>query len=189
MPILSVFNFISIDGYYKGERDDISWHVHGDEEGKFSEQGAQSDNIILFGRKTYEMMFSFWPSPMAYESFPVVADGMNKAEKIVFSTTLKKAVWNNTKIINNNIIDEIHKLKQFGKKDMTILGSGTIVTQFAEAGLIDYYQIMIDPIALGKGTAIFSGISNKLNLKLTDSKVFKSGVVLLSYQLQNENKN
>jgi dihydrofolate reductase len=181
MPILSVFNFITLNGYYKGENDDISWHVHGDEEGKFSEEGAQSDNIILFGRKTYEMMSSFWPSAMAYESFPVVADGMNKTEKIVFSKTLKDAGWNNTKIISGDIIEKIKQLKETGEKDMTILGSGSIVTQFAEAGIIDHYQIMVDPVVIGKGTPIFSELTQKINLKFTGSKVFKSGVVLLNY--------
>jgi dihydrofolate reductase len=185
MPTLSVFNFITLNGYYKGENDDISWHVHGDEEGKFSEEGARSDSIILFGRKTYEVMASFWPSAMAYESFPVVADGMNKAEKIVFSKTLKDAGWSNTKIINGDIIEKIEQLKETGEKDMTILGSGSIVTQFAEAGIIDQYQIMVDPVAIGKGTPIFSELTQKINLKLTGSKVFNSGVVLLTYVPQN----
>lgn len=182
MRQLNVFNFITLNGYYKGPENDISWHRHGSEEGEYSAQSLRADDILLFGRTTYEMMASWWPTPMAAEAFPDVAKGMNEAEKIVFSTTLKSADWNNTRIISNNIIDEVRQLKQQPGKDMTILGSGSIVSQFAEAGLIDSYQIMIDPVAIGSGTPIFSTIKNKLDLELTDHKVFKSGVVLLSYK-------
>jgi dihydrofolate reductase len=181
MRKLSIFNFTTLNGFYKGLNEDINWHRHGGEESAFSEEGAQSGNTLLFGRVTYEMMASFWPTPMAHQSFPVVADGMNKTEKIVFSRTLKKAEWNNTKVISENIIEEVKKMKQSSGKGMTILGSGSILTQFAEHGLIDEYQFMIDPVALGDGTPIFKGLTNKLDLKLTSTKTFKSGVVLVCY--------
>jgi dihydrofolate reductase len=95
---------------------------------------------------------------------------------------MKAAAWNNTKVVNKNVLDEIRKLKETGRKDLTILGSGTIVTLFAEAGLIDEYQIMVDPVVLGEGTPIFNGLRHKMDLKLTGSKVFTSGVVLLNYK-------
>jgi dihydrofolate reductase len=142
----------------------------------------QPGNILLFGRITYEMMAGFWPSPMAMESMPGVAKGMNEAEKIVFSKSLKKADWQNTTVIKN-MVAEVKKLKQTPGHDMTILGSGSIITQLADAGLLDGIQLMIDPVALGAGTPIFGGLSKQTNLKLTDTKTFKSGTVLLSYQL------
>ena len=182
MRKVSMFNFITLNGFYKGANEDISWHVHGGEEAEFSEKEAQSESILLFGRKTYEMMYSFWPTPQAHESFPVVADGMNKSQKIVVSNTLETAAWNNTTILKGNLAEEIKRLKGKPGNDITILGSGSIVTQLADAGLIDAYQIMIDPVAIGEGTSIFSGISHNLNLKLTDTKIFKSGVVLLCYE-------
>lgn len=182
MRKLGVFNFISLDGFYKGPNEDISWHRHAEEEAEFSAENLKSEGILLFGRVTYEMMYSFWSTKMAMESLPEVAKGMNDAEKIVFSKTLKKAEWNNTKLIRNNIIEEIKHLKQLPGKDMTILGSGSILTQFAEAGLIDEYQFMIDPVVLGKGTQIFKGIKEKLDLDLTNTRIFKSGTVLLCYQ-------
>lgn len=181
MKTLSAFTFLTLNGFYKGPNEDISWHHHGGEEAKFSEEGLAQDSILLFGRKTYEMMVAFWPTLMAKQSFPKVADGMNTAEKIVFSRTLKKADWNNTRIIGGNIVNEVRKLKQSGTKDMTILGSGSIVTLLAEHVLIDTYQIMIDPVALGSGTPIFNGLKNKLDLQLTDVQRFKSGIVVLSY--------
>lgn len=183
MGKLSVFNFVSLDGYYKDANNKTDWHQHGGEERKFSEEGAQSDSILVFGRITYEMMAGFWPTPMAHDMMPIVADGMNTSEKIVFSKTVKKAHWNNTRVISDNIVDEMKKLKA-GNKDLTILGSGTIVTQFAEEGLIDTYMFMVDPIAIGKGTPIFKGLTQPLKLKLVSTRAFKSGVVLNTYEPQ-----
>ena len=182
MGKLSVFNFVTLNGFYKGSAGDISWHKHGEEGGKLSEENLRSGNILLFGRVTYEMMANFWPSPMAYETFPAVAEGMNNTDKIVFSKTLKKAEWKNTRLVTDNIVDEIKALKKMPGKNMTILGSGSIVSLFAEHGLVDEYQFMIDPIAIGDGTPIFKGIGKQLDLKLTDTKILKSGAVLLSYQ-------
>lgn len=183
MRKLSVFNFITLNGFYKGINGDISWHKHGgEEEGEYSKEAANSGSTLLFGRVTYEMMAAFWPTPQAAQAFPEVAVGMNKAEKIVFSRTLDKADWNNTRIIKDNIVDEVRKLKQMPGVGITILGSGSIVTQLVEQGLIDEYQVMIDPVAIGEGTPMFKGLSRNLELKLTSSRTFKSGVVLLIYQ-------
>lgn len=182
MTKLSVFNFLTLNGFYKGTKQDISWHQHGDEEGEFSKEGVQSNSIILFGRTTYDMMYSFWPTRLAMESMPEVADGMNKSEKIVFSKKLKKADWNNTRVINTNAVEEIKKLKKVSRKDMVILGSGSIVTLCAEHGLIDTYQIMIDPVAIGTGTPMFKGMKHRLDLQLLSTKTFKSGIVLLNYK-------
>lgn len=180
MSQLSSFSFISLDGYYKDLDDDISWHRHGEEEAEYSRQGLETGNILLFGRKTYDMMAGYWPSPMAIENDPVVADGMNKATKLVFSGTLKRAEWNNTRV-SRDLLGEVSRLKNEGR-NMTLLGSGTILRQLAEAGLIDTYQIMIDPVAIGSGVSLFSGIKPKLDLELINSISFKSGTLLLTYQ-------
>lgn len=182
MATVSVFNFISIDGYYKDLNEDISWHKHGEEEGKYSADSLKAGNILLFGRKTFELMRNFWPTAAAAEAMPEVASGMNNAEKIVFSTTLKQAEWENTSIISENILEEVSKLKQRSEKDLSVLGSGSIVTQLAAAGLVDKYEIMIDPVALGAGTPIFKGIPFPLDLKLRETRSFRSGVVLLTYE-------
>jgi dihydrofolate reductase len=87
-----------------------------------------------------------------------------------------------TKLLKGNIEGEIERLKQIPEKDMTLLGSGSILTQFAQQDLIDEYQIMVDPVALGRWTPIFRNIKRKLDLKLTGTRTFKSGVVLLCYQ-------
>lgn len=182
MGKITAFNFISLDGYYEASPGDISWHQHDAEGNKFSEEMLAANNTLLFGRVTYELMVSYWPTPYALENDPIVAAGMNKAEKIVFSQTLKETSWNNTSLMKHNILEEIKSLKQKDGKNMAILGSGSIITQFAQAGLIDEYQLLIDPIAIGGGTSIFRGIKNKLPLKLKKTKVFKNGSVLLCYE-------
>ncbi|HEX2630651.1 MAG TPA: dihydrofolate reductase family protein [Chitinophagaceae bacterium] len=185
MRKLSVFNFVTLNGFYKGPSEDISWHQHaaaGSEESEFGKEGTQQDNIILFGRVTYEMMKSYWPTSMANEQNPVIAEGMNKAMKIVFSKKLKNADWENAQVINEDLVGYVKKLKQTATKDMIILGSGSITTQLTDAGLIDQYQFMIDPVAIGSGTAMFNGIKKKLDLELIGSRIFKSGIVLLTYQ-------
>ena len=183
MGKLIVYNFVTLNGYFKGPKGDISWAKPGSkEESEYAAQNLQSGGTLLFGRVTYEMMASYWPTPEALKNDRAVAEGMNSAEKIVFSKTLKKAEWNNTRVVKDNIVEEIKKMKKIPGKDMTVLGSGSIVTQFAEQGLVDEYQIMVHPVVLGDGTPILKDINDKLNLKLTSTRAFKSGVVLLSYQ-------
>ncbi|HTI92719.1 MAG TPA: dihydrofolate reductase family protein [Puia sp.] len=182
MRKVSVFNFITLNGYFHGPDGDISWHRHGAEEAGLSDEKSQQGNTLLFGRVTYQHMASFWPTPAAKQMQPVTADGMNKAEKIVFSRTLKKADWNNTRLIKDDLVGAVTRLKQEPGSDITILGSGSIVTQLADAGLIDGYGFMIDPVALGEGVPVFKGIKNKLDLKLTSSKVFRSGVIMVTYE-------
>ncbi len=182
MGKLKMYNFITLNGYFKGPRGDISWHVHGAEENEYAAEMLALGDTLLFGRITYEMMSGYWPSEFAIKNDPFVAAGMNKAEKLVFSRTLDKAEWNNTRIIKENIVDEIKKMKWLSKKNMTILGSGTIVHQFAENGMIDEFQFMVDPVLLGNGTPLFEGVSNSFGLKLTGTRTFKSGVVLLIYE-------
>jgi tryptophan-rich sensory protein len=96
MRKLTVFNFVTINGYFKGSKGDISWHRHGAEENEYAAASLKSGNTLLFGRVTYEMMASYWPTPVAIKNDPIVARGMNNADKIVFSRTLKKAEWDNT---------------------------------------------------------------------------------------------
>ena len=185
MRKVNVFNFITLNGYFQGPNGDISWHRHvsdESEESEYAAEGLKSGSTLLFGRVTYQMMASYWPTPDAMKNAPMMAEGMNNADKIVFSRTLKKAEWKNTRLVKDNIVEEIKKLKQTPGKDMTILGSGSILTQLAEEGLIDEYQFMVDPVALGDGTPLFKNIRRPLNLQLTATRTFKSGSVLLSYQ-------
>jgi dihydrofolate reductase len=183
MGRISVFNFITLNGFFEGpEKGEMGWHKHGEEENDFAVEMLKSGNTLLFGRITYALMASYWPTPMAIENEPAVAEGMNKAEKIVFSTSLKKAEWNNTRLVKENIFEEVKKFKKIPGKDMAVLGSGSIITQFAEHGLIDEYQLLVDPVIIGDGRTIFKGLSRQLDLKLKHTRTLKSGVILLCYE-------
>jgi len=183
MSKLIVYNFVTLNGFFKGANEDISWAKKGsNEETEFAADNLKSGNILLFGRVTYEMMEKYWPTPEAQKNDPIVAEGMNEAEKIVFSNTLKKATWKNTRIIKNDIVEEVKKLKKLNGKDMVLLGSGTIVNQFADQGLIDEYQIMVHPVVIGEGTPLLKNIDHMMDLKLTVTKAFPSGVVLHCYK-------
>jgi dihydrofolate reductase len=182
MRRLTVFNLVTLDGYFAGEGGDISWHNVDEEFQELANAASNSGNTLLFGRVTYELMASYWPTPEAIKNDPIVAAGMNKSEKIVFSRTLDKADWNNTRLVKTDMVAEVRRLKQASGKDLTVLGSGSIIAQLAQDGLIDEYQVLVNPVVLGKGRTMFEGISDKMTLKLTKTRVFGNGNVLLTYE-------
>jgi len=183
MNKINAFIFTTLNGYYKGDKEDITWHPHDQkEENEFAAKMFNTGNALLFGRVTYQMMASHWPTAEAKKRSPEVAGGMNGADKYVFSNSLKDASWENTKIIRGNFEEEIIRLKKTAGKDITVLGSGSILNQLAENNLLDELMIMVDPVILEKGTTVFNDCRNRLKLQLTDSKTFKSGTVLLSYK-------
>jgi dihydrofolate reductase len=185
MRKLVVFNMVSLDGYFVDTKGDMSWaHKHDDEWNTFVSGNASGNGMLLFGRVTYDMMASYWPSPMALQNSPVVAKGMNEMPKIVFSRTLDKASWNNTTLLKGDLATEIKKLKAAPGPDMVILGSGNIVSQLAQLNLIDEFQLAISPIVLGKGRTLFENVTKRLNLKLTNSRTFGNGTVFVCYQPQ-----
>ncbi len=111
---------------------------------------------------------------------------LNNSAKIVFSSTLKKADWQNTEVVKELRKDELLKLKQQPGKNMMIFGSGTIVEQLTNLGLIDEYQLMVNPVILGKGKPLFKDIKDRMNMKLVNTKTFSNGVVLVRYRPEKE---
>jgi dihydrofolate reductase len=183
MPKLIVFNQVSTDGFIADLKGDMSWaHKHDAEWDAFVSENARGESRLLFGRKTYEMMARFWPSPEALERAPVLAERMNRGPKVVFSRTLKKASWNNTKLVKGNLAAAVRRLKKSPGPDMAIFGSGSIVSQLAQEGLIDEFQVVVNPIVLGKGKSMFGGVARKIALVRTRTRVFGNGNVLLCYQ-------
>jgi len=176
MRKLIVFNQVSLDGYFTDADGDMSWaHKQDAEWNAFVAENAKSGGELLFGRITYELMKSYWPTPAAAKAAPVVAEQMNNLPKIVFSRTLDKAPWNNTKLVGGDLAAEIRKMKNEPGEQMVIMGSGTIVSQLTAEGLIDEYQIVVNPIVLAKGRTMFQGIKRKLNLKRTKTRTFGNG--------------
>ncbi len=183
MAKLSMFNLITLDGYFKGANNDISWHCFGQDEQTMSDELSNQGNTLLFGRVTYEMMYGYWASASAINNDPITARGMNQARKIVFSKTLDVANWQNTTLLKGDLVSEVKKLKQNESKDITILGSGQIVAQLAEANLIDHYLFLLNPVVLGEGKGLFQGLSALRKFKLVSSRTMKSGNILLGYDM------
>lgn len=182
MRRLTVFNNISTDGYFTDSNNDMSWARRPDPEfNEFTQKNARGGGVLVFGRKTYDLMIQFWPTPAAMQTMPVVAASMNNAEKIVFSRTLTKPTWNNTRAIGHDIVSEMRKLKAQPGENMVIMGSGEIVAQFTAAGLIDEFQFVLCPIIVGQGRALFEG-GAKHALKRTECRAFGNGNVFLRYE-------
>ncbi len=174
-----------MDGYFVDANGGMNW-AHkpkpDPEWDAFVAGNATGGGVLVFGRITYDLMASFWPTPMAARNMPAVAEGMNRSEKIVFSRTMDKASWNNTRLVKTDPTAEIRKLKNEPGAGMCILGSGSIVAQLAPEGLIDEYQLVMVPVVLGKGRTIFDGVKKQLGMKLTKSRAFANGNVLLCYE-------
>jgi len=188
MRKIIVFNMVSVDGFFAGVDGNLDWHNVDDEFNKFVIEQLREFHTILFGRTTYQMFESFWPVALkdqkTSEDNRKVAQSINDIEKIVFSSTLEKVTWNNSKILKKIDSEGIKKLKQEPGKDMVIFGSGTIVQAMTNLNLIDEYRLMINPVILGQGKPMFKDMKDKVNLKLLNTKTFKNGNVLICYQIK-----
>jgi dihydrofolate reductase len=183
MRKLTTYNTVTLDGYFTSASGDMSWaHRQDPEWMAFVAGNASGESVMVFGRKTYELMASYWPTPQAHQNLPLVARRMNESPKVVFSRTLDTATWSNTTLVKGDLVEEMRKLKQASGPDMVIMGSGTIVSQLSQARLIDQYMIVLSPIALGAGRTLFEGMQDRLALKLTKSQSFSNGNVVSWYE-------
>jgi dihydrofolate reductase len=185
MRRLGVFNTVSVDGFFTDAKGGMSWAHNAKPDAEwdaFVGGNASGGGMLLFGRITYDLMASFWPTPMAAKQLPTVAEGMNRMPKGVFSRTMDTASWINTKVLKGDLATEVRKLKSEPGPDMVILGSGSIVSQLAPEGVIDEYQIVTAPLALGAGRTMFDGVKNALKLSLTKTRSFANGNVVSWYE-------
>ncbi|MGA9396692.1 MAG: dihydrofolate reductase family protein [Anaerolineaceae bacterium] len=176
------FMSTSLDGYIEGPNREIDWHHVDDEFNEVAIRQLTEADTLLFGRVTYELMAGFWPTKEAIETDPIVAGLMNSKSKIVFSKSLIKADWQNTRLVKTDFITELNRLKKKPGEGLFMLGGSDLAVSCLQAGLLDEIRIMLNPIVLGAGKPLFKGIQNRLNLKLLKTRVFKNGNVLLSYR-------
>ena len=184
MRKLRVFNSISLDGYFTDENSDLGWaHRQQDKEWTdFISSNASGNSEMLFGRVTYDMMKSYWPTPAAADQMPVVANRMNTASKVVFSRSVTESDWRNTRFYSGDIAEEVRRMKSHDGPDMIIMGSGSIVQQLTDARLIDEYQFVVIPVVLGAGRTMFGGVKEPLELKRMGTREVSNGNVLMQYQ-------
>jgi dihydrofolate reductase len=185
MRKIIMFNRISIDGFFAGPNGEThEWFITDPEVDKAAHKMMQPDTV-LFGRVTYQMFENYWPKVATDSKAPkeahATARELNEMTKLVFSKTLKEVTWENSKLIKGNLAEEIKKLKQGNGPDMVIFGSGTLVQQLTDEGLMDEYLFVVTPVILGAGKSFFKNVK-KSNLKLLEAKRFKSGNIILHYK-------
>ncbi|EFM11782.1 bifunctional deaminase-reductase domain protein [Paenibacillus curdlanolyticus YK9] len=188
MRKLVLFLHASLDGFVEGPNGamDIGWVAYNAELEKHAKEILSTADTVVWGRGTYQMMHSYWPSvpsdPAASHHERDHAEWIEKTAKIVFSTTLEKVEWNNSRLVKENIEEEIKHLKQQSGKDIVILGSPRLAHYLMQLDLIDEYKMTVSPVLLGSGLPLFQGLKEKINLKLIENKTFDSGAIGLVYQ-------
>ena len=178
----------TLDGFVAGSNREMDWiNLDGklfDLVGKLTDQV----DIAFYGRKTFEMMNSYWPTagdkPDASKHDKEHSAWYNKVSKIILSRTMQGAKPDNTKIITTNLSEKINEIKQQGGKDILIFGSASASHSLMENNLIDDYWLFVNPILIGQGIPLFKNIKNGIKLKLIESILLSSGVVCLHYEKQ-----
>jgi dihydrofolate reductase len=175
---------VSLDGFFEGPNREIDWHRVDDElHGHFNEQ-LRTMGAFLDGRVTYELMAAFWPTadadPGARGPVAEFARIWRDMPKIVFSRTLQRADWNAT-IVRDVVVEEVLELKARPGGDL-VLGGADLAATFMEHDLIDEYRLYIHPVVLGRGKPLFPASDSKMDLRLTTTRSFGNGVVLLGYE-------
>ena len=170
-----------------GPGGELDWHTQqwNNEMGEYAFQQLSRADTILFGRVTYEAMANFWPVAFKESNSKKgdieFANMMNSYKKIVFSKTLSTVEWKNSRLVKENVEQEIMQLKHEGGKDLIIWGGVGLVSSFMQMSLIDEYRISIAPVVLGNGMKPLINALEKTELKLLDMTTFSNGVVLLCY--------
>jgi dihydrofolate reductase len=175
-----MWNLLTLDGFFEGPKSwDLDFHqsVWGDELERLSIEQLRSADRLLFGRVTYEGMAAYWQTAKGE-----VADLMNRLPKVVVSRTLDRADWANTKLINDNVVAGIQKLKQQGEGNTLVFGSANLSATLMEHALFDEYRLGIAPVLLGHGKPLFTPNLSRLNLKLLEARPLSTGCVILRYE-------
>jgi dihydrofolate reductase len=178
MRKIFLFQNVSLDGFFEGPGHDLSWSTADFE--PFSYGAGSPVDAMLFGHRTYEVM-KYWSTPQAMEAAPEVARSINERPKYVASHQPFDPGWSNVTVLSGDVIGAVRRLKQQPGEAIIMFGSNMLCVSLMEAGLMDEFQILVNPVAIGAGTALFAGLTKRVKLRLVDSHAFASGTVLLRY--------
>jgi len=179
MSKLIMWNLMTLDGYFDGaENWALDWHQYawGEELERMSIEQLRVADMLLFGRVTYEGMAAYWKTAQGE-----VAVYMNSLPKAVFSRTLERVDWQNTKLLKGDAKKEVEELKRKGENNIFVFGSGDLGATLLEQGLFDEYRLCLVPVVLGSGKQLFGRKLSRLRMKLLESRPLASGSVLLRY--------
>jgi len=168
---------VTLDGFMEGPNRELDWHVTDEDFNRYVADMLNSIDVILLGRVTYQLFADYWPSSSDAE-----AHAMNELPKIVFSRTLEKVEWKNSRLAKGNVAEEVSKLKQQPGKDLAMFGSADLASTFMRLGLIDEYRIFVNPVVLGRGNPMFKNVEDRARLRLSKTQTLSSGVVILNYE-------
>lgn len=185
MRKIVMFNRVTLNGYFAGPNGEIDWFIH-DPEVDMALHASMDADTMLLGRVTYQLFASYWPhvlsNPEASDGDRVLAQELNGMTKVVFSTTIQRVTWENTMLLQDDLVEEARKMKAGEGGDIVIFGSGTVVKQLSDAGLIDEHLIVVTPVILQSGKFLFEDVRRE-ELRLLDAKGFATGNVLLHYRV------
>lgn len=170
---------VTLDGFMEGPNRELDHtaELKDPDFDRYASEMLQSIDGILLGRLTYQLFAGYWPSATGPD-----ADRLNQLPKTVFSRTLKKLDWNNSRLVAGSVADEVTRLKRQPGKDLALFGSANLAATLIQLGLIDEYRILVTPVILGVGTPMFKDIGSTFNLKLLKATTWSSGTVALWYQ-------
>jgi dihydrofolate reductase len=182
MRKIFLFMMVSADGYFEGPGHDLSWHNTDKEFGAFVNEQNGTIGAILMGHTTYDLMAGYWPTAAAQEQDPGTSKFMTETPKFVAAHRPFEPGWENVTVVHDDVPGRVRALKQEAGKDIAIFGSNMLCVSLMEAGLVDEYRLMVNPLALGAGTPLFTGLAGRWDLVLARVRDFASGNVLLTYQ-------
>jgi len=172
---------VSIDGYFEGPGREIDWHIVDDEFNAYAVETLRATEALIMGRRAYELMAGYWPGAPDHA---LVKELMNGTPKLVFSRTLKRVEWQNSRLAADSVADEVARLKQVPGDGLLWVGGSGLTVSFLQQGLMDEVRIVVTPILLGAGQIVFDGIKKRYPLKLSWTRSFKSGNVVLAYGMR-----
>ncbi len=178
---------ISLDGFVGGPNGEMNWVTMSAEmDNTLLPEMMERADTCLIGRSLYEGFASYWPTapqtnPKLSKSEIKFSSWIDQAQKVVFSTTLEKAGWNNSHLVRGNVSEEVKRLKQQPGKDLIIFGGARLAQEFVREDLVDIYGLVVNPVILGQGLPLFKDVPGRRNLKLVSCDAFKAGAVALRY--------
>jgi len=194
MRRIVMFNRVSADGYFATADGALDWVVPDEAIDQAGAARMQDFDTMLFGRHTYDAFESFWPHAEERDTASdphrpgrhsktllAMAKWINRTPKWLFSSSKKQVSWQNSRLFSRLDAAELRAHKHASGKDMIIFGSGSLVSQLTEQGLIDEYQFIVGPLLLGSGRSLIQGVSARVPLELLEAKPYPSGNLMLRY--------